>query len=58
MAEQKEGKPYSMGYRMAELWLSQILCAFGIYLTVQANVGLAPWDAFSMGLSYVMDLRF
>ena len=58
MAEQKEGKPYSMGYRMAELWLSQILCALGIYMTVQANVGLAPWDAFSMGCSNVTGLRF
>ena len=28
------------------------LFAFGVYLTICANIGLAPWDCLSMGLSY------
>lgn len=35
-----------------------ILFAFGTYLTVQADIGLAPWDVFSMGLSYHTPLTF
>lgn len=27
-------------------------CAAGIYLMIKANIGLAPWDVFAMGLSY------
>ena len=34
------------------------LFAFGTHLTVQANIGLAPWDSFSMGLSYHTPLSF
>ena len=27
------------------------IAAFGIYLTIQANIGLAPWDALNMALA-------
>ena len=26
--------------------------AFGVHLTIYANIGLAPWDCFGMGISY------
>ena len=32
--------------------------ALGIYLSIQANLGLAPWDAFSMGFSLLTGLSF
>ena len=32
--------------------------ALGSFLTIQANIGLAPWEAFSMGLSYATGLSF
>ena len=35
-----------------------ILFAFGVYLTVQADIGLAPWDVFAMGISYCTPLTF
>lgn len=35
-----------------------LIFAFGVYLTVQANIGLAPWDTFSMGLSYHLPITF
>jgi len=35
-----------------------LIFAFGVYLTVQADIGLAPWDTFSMGLSYHLPITF
>lgn len=32
--------------------------AFGVYLTISANIGLAPWDTFSMGISYHTPLTY
>lgn len=37
--------------RLLYLIIGIILSALGIYMTIQANVGLAPWDAFSVGIS-------
>ncbi|MDO4732993.1 MAG: hypothetical protein Q4B50_05705 [Bacillota bacterium] len=39
------------------LW-GLLLCSLGIYMAIQANIGLAPWDAFSMGLSYVTNISY
>lgn len=36
---------------MARLMLGLVLFSIGSYLTIQANIGLAPWEAFSMGVS-------
>ena len=32
--------------------------AFGVHLSIKANIGLAPWDAFSMGLSFHTPLSY
>ncbi|MDO5111774.1 MAG: hypothetical protein Q4E65_05685 [Clostridia bacterium] len=37
--------------RIARLLLGLVLFSIGSYLTIQANIGLAPWEAFSMGVS-------
>ena len=34
------------------------LFALGIHLTIQANIGLAPWETFALGLTYHIDLSF
>ena len=34
------------------------LYALGIFLSIQANIGLAPWEAFSMGGSYLTHLSY
>ncbi len=34
------------------------LFALGISLSIQANVGLSPWDAFSMGVAYKTGISF
>lgn len=38
--------------------LGLVLFSFGVYLMVQANIGLAPWDALSMGLSDHLPISF
>ncbi|HWP51858.1 MAG TPA: hypothetical protein VN626_09200 [Clostridia bacterium] len=30
----------------------------GVYMTIQANLGLSPWDALNMGVSYATGLSF
>lgn len=49
-------RPY--GLRIIYAALGLFVFAFGVYLTIQANVGLAPWDAFSMGVSYHIPLTY
>lgn len=44
--------------RFSRLLFGLFLYALGIYLSIQANIGLAPWDAFSMGISIVTGLSF
>ena len=44
--------------RFIKLIFGIILYAFGVYLTVQANVGLAPWEAFHVGLSQKTGISF
>ena len=35
-----------------------LLFGLGVYLTIQANIGAAPWDCFSLGLSATLGMRF
>lgn len=44
--------------RFAGLIWGLFLCAIGIYIIIHANIGLAPWDAFSMGLSYAFHISY
>lgn len=32
--------------------------AFGVYLTIQANIGVAPWEAFNLGLSGTFGIKY
>jgi len=34
------------------------ICAFGAYLTVVANIGMSPWDALSMAVSYHLPISY
>ena len=34
------------------------LFGFGVYLTIQANLGAAPWDAFNLGLSSTIGIKY
>lgn len=44
--------------RYFKLILGQLIFSIGIVMTMQANLGLAPWDAFHTGLTYITGLTF
>ena len=35
-----------------------IIFAFGVHMTIRANLGLAPWDCLGMGISYHTPLNY
>lgn len=35
-----------------------VMFGFGVYLTIQANIGAAPWDAFNLGLSKTFGISY
>ena len=38
--------------------LGLFIFSIGVYLTIQANIGLAPWDCLSMGVSYRVGMSY
>lgn len=44
--------------RITRLIFGLFLYALGSFLTIQANIGLAPWEAFSMGFVKLTDISF
>lgn len=44
--------------RLLHLFIGLLLYAVGIVFTIQGNLGLAPWDALHMGLTYITHLSF
>ena len=38
--------------------LGLLIFAFGVHLTIYANIGLAPWDCLGMGISYHTPLNY
>nr|WP_106779404.1 hypothetical protein [Lysinibacillus timonensis] len=44
--------------RTSRLIFGLFLYALGSYLIIQANIGLAPWEAFSMGGSYLTHISY
>ncbi|MEL7658089.1 MAG: hypothetical protein AAGU75_19520 [Bacillota bacterium] len=44
--------------RTIRLIFGLFLYALGIFLSIQANIGLAPWEAFSIGVSYLTHLSY
>ena len=58
-----EEKELASGWRqVAGEWLRIVLgllfFALGVHLTIFANIGLAPWDCFGMGISYHTPLNY
>lgn len=41
-----------------KLLFGLFLYAIGLQLSVHANIGLAPWDAFSIGVSYITGITY
>lgn len=38
--------------------LGLVMFGFGCYMTIQANLGVAPWDAFNLGLSHTFGISY
>ena len=38
--------------------VSLFVNGFGIYLTIQANIGAAPWDILNLGVSKTFGIRY
>lgn len=44
--------------RIIKLIFGLFLYSLGSFLTIQANIGLAPWEAFSMGGAYLTHISY
>ena len=44
--------------RTAKVMLGLFLYALGLFLSIRANIGLAPWDAFSIGVSGITGISY
>ena len=42
--------------RLTRLILGLTLCSISIYINVQANIGLSPWDTLNMGVSKTLSI--
>ena len=42
--------------RHIKLIIGLFICALGIVMTINANLGVAPWDAFHQGMSKVLNI--
>ena len=47
----ENGSPRAILLNMLIAAVSLFVNGFGIYLTIQANIGAAPWDVLNLGLS-------
>ena len=41
-----------------QIFWGLVVFAFGVHLTIHANIGLGPWDCLGMGISYHTPLNF
>jgi len=41
---------------LLRLYIGLFVCAIGIVMTINANLGLSPWDTFHQGLANLTDL--
>ena len=49
---------YGYGRRVSRFLLGQLINGLGIYLTLQANIGLSPWSSFNVGLTNHFPLSY
>ena len=45
-------------FQWFKIILGLLVFAFGVSLTIKANIGLAPWDCLGMGISYHTPLNY
>ena len=51
-------KKESFGFRLFETVLGLPIAGVAFYMIVKANIGLSPWDAFAMAVSYYIPITY
>lgn len=51
-------KHRNLGTRILRATAGLVLFAVGVHLTIQANIGLSPWDCFAMGVSNQLPITY
>ena len=51
-------KKESFGFRLFETVLGLAIAGDAFYMIVKANIGLSPWDAFAMAVSYYIPITY
>ena len=49
---------HNLFFKLLRLHFGLALYYIGLTLGIQANIGLAPWEAFGIGVSYVTEWAF
>ncbi len=49
---------HNLFFKLLRLHFGLALYSIGLTLGIQANIGLAPWEAFGIGVSYVTGLTY
>lgn len=50
--------PGAIARHVLQAFISLFLNGFGIYLTIRANIGVAPWDVLNMGVSKTLGILY
>ena len=56
-AGQKKNPRANVILRMIGAALGLFFFGFGVHLTIQANIGVGPWDALHLGLANVLHVK-
>ena len=51
-------KKESFGFRLFETVLGLAIAGVAFYMIVKADIGLSPWDAFTMAVSYYIPVTY
>ena len=52
------GTPRAILFNMLLAAVSLFVNGFGVYLTIQANLGAAPWDVLNLGISHTLHILY
>lgn len=48
----------SIFFNILQAGIGVVFLAFSVYLLIQANIGVSPWDTFILGLANVFDIKY
>ena len=54
----KNTAPLQIAVRSGTAVLGLVFCGIGTYMTIQANIGVAPWDCFYLGMEETFGFKY